>query len=309
MQVCPELRNLQIIAPATAASRSASSKTRNGALPPSSSETFLTWPAHCAIRSLPTSVEPVKPSLRTIGFEVSSPPISGASAAEPVTIERMPRGTPGALGELGERERRERRLLGRLDDHRAACRERRRGLARDHRGGEVPRGDAGGDADRLLGHDDAHAVCGRRDHVAVGALRLLAEPLEERGGVGDLALRLGERLALLARQQQREVVHVLVQQVVPAAQHVCALLRGLRAPGGLRGLGGLDRAPRLGGAAARHLGEQLARRGVQHLERVARVGVDPVAVDVGLRAEERPVGERERSRWSGSSSVPSGGIA
>ena len=44
----------------------------NGALPPSSSETFFTCPAHCAISSLPTSVEPVKPSLRTSGFDVIS---------------------------------------------------------------------------------------------------------------------------------------------------------------------------------------------------------------------------------------------
>ena len=68
----------------------------NGALPPSSSETFFTWPAHWAIRSLPTSVEPVKPSLRTIGFDVISPPIDGASAASPVTIEKTPGGTPAS---------------------------------------------------------------------------------------------------------------------------------------------------------------------------------------------------------------------
>ncbi len=45
----------------------------------------------------------------------------------------------GALGELDQRERRERRLLGGLDDHRAARGERGGGLAGDHRGGEVPR--------------------------------------------------------------------------------------------------------------------------------------------------------------------------
>ena len=96
MHVWPEFRNLHIIAPATASDRSASSKTMNGALPPSSSETFFTWPAHWAIRSLPTSVEPVKPSLRTIGFDVISPPISGASAASPVTTEKTPGGTPAS---------------------------------------------------------------------------------------------------------------------------------------------------------------------------------------------------------------------
>ena len=45
---------------------------------------------------MPTSVEPVKPSLRTIGFDVISPPIAGASAASPVTIEKTPGGTPAS---------------------------------------------------------------------------------------------------------------------------------------------------------------------------------------------------------------------
>jgi hypothetical protein len=96
MHVCPELRNLQVSAPATAASRSASSKTMNGALPPSSSETFLTCPAHWAISSLPTSVEPVKPSLRTTGLDVISRPISGASCASPVTMLSTPGGRPAS---------------------------------------------------------------------------------------------------------------------------------------------------------------------------------------------------------------------
>src|SRR5207244_10344077 len=51
----------------------------------------LTVPAHCSISNLPISVEPVKVSLRTIGFEVISPPIS---LAEPVTQEKTPFGTP-----------------------------------------------------------------------------------------------------------------------------------------------------------------------------------------------------------------------
>ena len=68
------LRILAIIAPSTAASRSASSKIRNGALPPSSIETLRTVSAACAIRVLPTSVEPVNESFRSrgspmIGFE------------------------------------------------------------------------------------------------------------------------------------------------------------------------------------------------------------------------------------------------
>src|SRR5580704_15329661 len=90
-QVCPALRYLEAMAPLTAASRSASSKTMKGALPPSSSDSFFTVPAHCSISSLPISVEPVKVSLRTIGFDVISPPIS---LAAPVTQEKTPAGTP-----------------------------------------------------------------------------------------------------------------------------------------------------------------------------------------------------------------------
>src|SRR5271170_6186056 len=90
-QVWPALRYFEATAPLTAASISASSKTMNGALPPNSSDSFLTVPAHCCISNLPISVEPVKVSLRTVGFEVSSPPISDEP---PVTQEKTPAGTP-----------------------------------------------------------------------------------------------------------------------------------------------------------------------------------------------------------------------
>ena len=63
-----------------------------GALPPSSSATFFTVPAHWAISSLPTSVEPVKESLRTTGLAVSSAPTSAARLV--VTMLNTPGGMP-----------------------------------------------------------------------------------------------------------------------------------------------------------------------------------------------------------------------
>src|SRR3954468_10260168 len=90
-QVWPALRYFEAMAPLTAISISASSNTINGALPPSSIEVFLTVAAHSPINNLPIWVEPVKVSLRTIGFEVISPPIS---VAPPVTQEKTPFGTP-----------------------------------------------------------------------------------------------------------------------------------------------------------------------------------------------------------------------
>src|SRR6202051_4862715 len=90
-QVWPLLRYLDAIAPSTAASRSASSKTMNGALPPNSRVTFLTVGALCAISRRPTCVDPVNESLRTMGLLVNSLPIAFGL---PVTMFSTPFGTP-----------------------------------------------------------------------------------------------------------------------------------------------------------------------------------------------------------------------
>ena len=67
------LRSLASIAPSTALSRSASSKTINGALPPSSIETFSTRSAESAISARPTPVDPVKESLRSLSSLMIGP--------------------------------------------------------------------------------------------------------------------------------------------------------------------------------------------------------------------------------------------
>jgi hypothetical protein len=71
VQASPTLRILAVSAPSTAASRSASSKTRKGALPPSSIETRRICSADCSISVRPTSVEPVNESLRVRGSRSS----------------------------------------------------------------------------------------------------------------------------------------------------------------------------------------------------------------------------------------------
>ncbi len=60
----PTLRSFAVSAPSTAASRSASSNTKKGALPPSSIDTRNICCADCSISVRPTSVEPVNDSLR-----------------------------------------------------------------------------------------------------------------------------------------------------------------------------------------------------------------------------------------------------
>ena len=190
------------------------------------------------------------------------------------------------LGQLCDRECRQRRLLGGLENHRAAGRDRRRRLARDHRGREVPRSDAGGDADRLLDDDDAAVLHVRRNRVPVDTLGLLAEPLEERCCVFDLRARLGQRLPLLGRQEQRQVVKVLEHQIGPAAEDPCTLLREGRAPGRIRILCGCDRASRLVCAHAGHLRQLFARCRVDDRESRARVALDPLSPDIATVEQE-----------------------
>ena len=90
--VCPLFLNLHIIAPATAASISASSKTINGAFPPNSIEHFIICSEACLSRILPTSVEPVKVSFLIIGFSQNSFPIS--DDREDGMIDKIPFGRP-----------------------------------------------------------------------------------------------------------------------------------------------------------------------------------------------------------------------
>ena len=270
------LRNFEMIAPSTAASRWASSKTMNGALPPSSSPTFFTVPAACAISSLPTSVEPVKPIARTAGWSVIALPMARAS---PVTRLKTPGGRPARKRKFAERERGQRRLAGGLRHHRAADGDRRRDLAGDHRRGEIPRRDRRDHADRLLDHDDARIGAEGRIDLAIDALGLLAEELDEAGGVVDLAARLGERLALFAGHDERDVVAVGDDEVEPAAQDLRPLLRQCLRPGTEGALRRFDRANRLRFAKARRLGEHHAGRGVGDRTRPLP---HPFAVDKAL---------------------------
>ena len=98
VQASPTLRILAIIAWSTAASRSASSKTRNGAFPPSSMETFSTWSAACFISTRPTSVEPVKLSLRSRGSLITGSETSEDD--EDVTTLSTPAGSPHSSSSL-----------------------------------------------------------------------------------------------------------------------------------------------------------------------------------------------------------------
>jgi len=134
------------------------------------------------------------------------------------------------------------------------------------------------------------------DHVAVDALGFLGEPLDEARAIGDLALGLGQGLALLGGHDGGQVLLILHHQVEPLAQDGGALLGGHGAPGRPGGVRRLDGATGLVGAHVGNGAEHLARRGVRHLDRLAGIGVGPFPVDVALLPEQALVLDREPVR-------------
>ena len=149
------LRILAIIAPSTAASRSASSKTRNGALPPSSIETRSTCSADCSISFWPDLGRAGEAQLAKA--EVLEQRLRDSARAGARDDVQDAAGQPGLVEDLRHGERAQRRRARGLQDHRATGRDRRADLARRHRRGEVPGRDQVGGPDRLL-HDEHAAL-------------------------------------------------------------------------------------------------------------------------------------------------------
>ena len=79
---------------------------------------------------------------------------------------------------------------------------------------------------------------------------------------GDLAERVGMRLAVLARDRARDLVGVLVEQLLEAEHVLDALERRRRAPAGRSLLGGGDGGIHLRGGRERQLGGLLSGRGI-----------------------------------------------
>ena len=71
-----------------------------GALPPSSSDSFLSVSAERRARCLPTGVEPVKLILRTRASSSHTSTTSGVRSREAVTMLSTPAGTPASSASL-----------------------------------------------------------------------------------------------------------------------------------------------------------------------------------------------------------------
>ena len=204
MQASPALRIFATIAPSSAASRSASAKTRNGALPPSSIDVLTTLSAASASSTRPTSVEPVKDSLRTRG-SCSMAETTAPDRREGTTLT-TPAGTPASS-----------RIAAIA---RAVSGVSLAGLSTTVQpaasAGPILRvAIAAGKFQGVTSTQMPTGCCTTRIRLAAGRRghhrarrphRFLGVPAEELRGVGHLAAGVGQRLAVLQRDQPGELL-------------------------------------------------------------------------------------------------------
>src|SRR4051812_14887847 len=182
--------------------------------------------------------------------------------------------------ELGQLQRRHRGRRRRLEDDRAAGRERRADLPHRHHQRVVPRRDLARDAGRLAADHRRVAleVLARRLALEVARrAREEAQVVDHRGQL--VVLERLQRLAGVGRLELRDLVAVLLDRVRERQQRGRALGRRAAAPRLERALRGLDRAVDVLRRGVRRLGDLLARARVDDGRRAALRGVDELAVD------------------------------
>ncbi len=139
---------------------------------------------------------------------------------------------------------------------------------RDHRG-KVERRDAGDDAERLAHRIEVDAGAGAVGIFALHQMRHAEREFDHFDAALNVALGVGDRLAVLARQNVGEFVIILGDEIEEFHQDARAALRIDRGPGRLRLLGVLDRGAHLRLGSERDMG---AHRPVHRLEDFARCG-------------------------------------
>ena len=185
VQLWPVRPKPPITASFTASSRSASSSTMVGFLPPISSWTRAKCSVALRVDAGAGGVRAGEGEAADEGARGKRRPDRGAGAGDEVEDAGRQAGVLQALDELERRERRGRR---RLEDDGVAVDERRRDLPRRDGDREVPRRDDGDDAERLAAAEQHRLRRVGRQHVAAEAPALAGEVAQDVARPRDLAL-------------------------------------------------------------------------------------------------------------------------
>src|SRR5713226_6993074 len=174
--------------------------------------------------------------------------------------------------ELGQAHAAKGRALGRLQHVR---------VPRHHREREHPERDHHGEVERRYARAHAERV---PIHVLVDATRNVTQgaALQQRRGAAceihhldataDLASRLVERLAMVARDQRGQLLEVLLEDRLEAEHQAHPLHHRRLRPERVRVRGGLNGRVHLGSARERHVVDDLAGGGIEDRERACAEG-------------------------------------
>src|SRR5690606_16102262 len=148
------------------------------------------------------------------------------------------------------------------------------------------RRDARADAERLSKREVVDAAADVFAVLALQQLRDTARELDDLDSARDLALRVGKRLAVLARDEPGQRIGLALEQRVEAEQHTCALRRRRVAPRRKGFRGGAHGAIHLRGIGERDFRDQVAGRRVVYAASAPAAGFAPAADAMG-RARQR----------------------
>ncbi len=139
--------------------------------------------------------------------------MASTASLSPLTTLRMPGGRPASIISSASMHRHAGIALRGLQDEGVAAGDRGRELPhRDHRR-EIERRDAGDDAERLAHRIDVDAGAGAFGVLALHQMRNAAGELDDLEAALDVALGVGNGLAVLARQQLGQLVVVALRPV------------------------------------------------------------------------------------------------
>jgi hypothetical protein len=171
-----------------------------------------------------------------------------------------------------------------LQHERVAADERHREHPQRHHRGEVERRDPGDDAKRLTERVSIDSGAHVLGELALEELRRAARVLDDVDAAGELAGRIGQDLAVLARDHGDDLVGALLEQRLEAEHDPRPGEWGGGGPGGERGLRRLDRAADFGRGRERNTRAERAGGGGVDVAEAAGISGRTLAAD--------PVGER-----------------
>jgi hypothetical protein len=193
-------------------------------------------------------------------------------------------GNAGLHAKLSEPQRGQRRLFRRLQDHRAAGRNRRTDLPDAGAERAIPGNDRADDADRLFqGVGEYFARQRVFDGLAVDRGRLTGIITEHAEHAEFVAAGAADRRAHVERVELRQLLEILLDEIGEFQKQALPLERLDLAPGTFEGAASRDnRAVDILGVAFGHGRQQFTCRGIKRLEFLAGSGIDPLAVDQHL---------------------------